>query len=118
MSPWPGLEQSQGCWQAAVVRPAQGEAQARCAPEDGDWTPHGFLTMQGLLGTAARIRPCAPDLAPAVRRSQGHASRSMLPCVTEALASKADLGLDTCASKDLIPESWRAKPTNSDDVRL
>lgn len=31
MSPRPGLEQSQGCWQAAAVRRAQGEAQACCA---------------------------------------------------------------------------------------
>lgn len=31
MSPWPGLEQSQGCWQAAAIRSAQGEAQACCS---------------------------------------------------------------------------------------
>lgn len=31
MSPWPGLEPSQGWWQAAAIRPAQGEAQACCS---------------------------------------------------------------------------------------
>lgn len=84
MSPWPSLEQSQGCWQAAAIGPAQGEAQACCSRGGQGLNPTRFLKpCRAFWGPPRVTGHRLANLDQAARRS---APRSLLhQGVTEAL---------------------------------